>query len=327
MFFGGRLAGLEVDDHQSAVAVPLEPVDLAPDRRPADRDVELDLDADQLAAVGGVPGEEPAEHVLRRLPLPLVGPAGTEVELVELGGQCRGRFRRRQPLGDLLGHGVDRRTHRPLGVRRRLGPDRTQHPPQRAALEGLDRRGPHPHRRRPRAPAGRRRRAAPAPTSSAGERARHALVGQPPEHRRRGRAALGRGLRIGHRAAQLGHQGGQRERARQVGGRPAVLRRRHHEVEEAGRRRTGVGAVERALHRGDDQPAAGPGARDVEQPPFLGQGEGAAVDRRCRRCRRPARPAPRCRAARCARAGRARRPPARRRRRPGPTRGPWRRAR
>ena len=46
-------------------------------QRPADGGVELDLDADQLPAVGGVPGEEPAEHVLRRLPLPLVGPART----------------------------------------------------------------------------------------------------------------------------------------------------------------------------------------------------------------------------------------------------------
>src|SRR5215218_214265 len=46
---GGRLAGLEVDDHEPAVGVALEPVDLAPDQRPAQRGVELDLDPDQFA--------------------------------------------------------------------------------------------------------------------------------------------------------------------------------------------------------------------------------------------------------------------------------------
>ena len=254
---------------------------------------------------------------------------GPEVELVELGGERGGRVGRRQPLGDLLGDGVHRRA-RPCGVRvrRRLGTDRAEHPPQRAALEGLDRRRAHPHRRPPRAPAARRRTAGPAPTSVDG-----AAPGTPSSASRRSTEAAadrrcGRGLRIGERAAQLGHQRRQRQRARQLGERPA---RPPAAAPTRSRKREAVApasAPSRApSHGGDDQPAPRAGAGDVEEPPLLGEGERPPVDRRCRRCRRPARPAPRCRAATCARAGRARRPPARRRRRRGPTPGPWRRAR
>ena len=163
------------------------------------------------------------------------------------------------------------------GVRGRLGTDRAEHPAQRAALERLDRRRAHAHvvvLRHQRRVVGERRQPPPAGRARAG----HALVGQAPQHRGGGRAALGRGLRVGQGTAELGHEGGQGEGPRQLGERSPVLRGRGDQVEEAGGVRPGVGAVQGALHGGDDQAPAGARAGDVEQPPLLGQGEGAPVD-------------------------------------------------
>jgi hypothetical protein len=84
---------------------------------------------------------------------------------------------------------------------------------------------------------------------------------------------------VGHRAAEVGHERGQGERPRQLGDRSPVLRGRGDQIEEPGGVRPGVGPVQRTLHGGDHQPAAGAGAGDVEQPPLLGEGQGAPVDR------------------------------------------------
>ena len=201
-----RLAGLEVDDDQPAVGVALQPVDLAPDERPADGGVELDLDADQLAAVGGVPGEEPVEHVLRRLPLPLVGPARPEVELVELGGQHGRGVRRRQPLGDLLGDGVHRRARPCASVSgdasapTALSTHRSGQRWKVSIADGRTRTGSSS------GTSGASSDSGASPHQLGGRGARHALVGEPAEHRRGGGPALRRGVRIGERAAQVGHQ-------------------------------------------------------------------------------------------------------------------------
>src|SRR3954452_24367997 len=98
-----RLAGLEVDDDQPPLGARFQPVDLPAQPRPADDHVEVLLGGDQLPVAAGVPGDELGEHLLRALPLPLVEPARTEVQPVELGVEHRGGLRRRQPLGDLLG--------------------------------------------------------------------------------------------------------------------------------------------------------------------------------------------------------------------------------
>ena len=77
--------------------------------------------------------------------------------------------------------------------------------------------------------------------------------------------SAGRRLRIDADAAELADQGGQGQRPARPPGQPAD---RHPELgQEAGRL---VALALGAGHRGDHQPAPGPGAGDVEQPALLG---------------------------------------------------------
>ena len=202
-----------------------------------------------------------------------------------------------EPLGDLLGDGVHRRADGPRRVRRRLGPDRAEHPAQRAALEGLD--APRAARARPRRPG---TSGASSDSGASPHQCDGAAPGTPSSASRRSTdAAADRRCggvcgSVSARRSSATSAGRVSERGSSVSGRPssgggATRSRKREAVAPAS---APSSAPSTAV---TTQPPAGAGAGDVEQPPLLGQGERAAVDRRRRRCRRPARRAPRCRAA------------------------------
>ena len=139
-------------------------------------------------------------------------------------------------------------------------------------------------------------------------------LGEPPEPPGgRGAQRLGL-LGVGEGTADLGDQAGHRERA----GRSAdpVLGVATELVDEP--RRLLAVVVGRGDRR-DQQPLAGAGAGDVEQPALLGQHRGPGQRRAAARRGRSGRPGATCPVG----AGRARCPPGRGRRRPAATRGPW----
>ncbi len=264
-----------------------------PDRGPGRRPTTTSKSTSRRAAPGRfacVPAEEPAEHVLRRRAAAAGRTSPGRGQLVELGVQHRRRLGRRQPLGHLLGDGVHRRADRAGAVGRGLGAHRTR-APTAAGSAG-----------RSRSPRGARAPASAGSTSGAssdsGGRPHHvagSAPGTPSSASRRSRAAAAERRPAGvcgsvtARRSSATSAGRVSDRGSSVSGRPSSAgggstRSRNREAVAPA-----SGAVEGALDGGDEQPAAGPGARDVEQPPLLGQRQRAAVDRRSRRSRRLAR--------------------------------------
>jgi len=104
----------------------------------ADPDLELLLDRDQLARVGGVPVEEPADHALGQRALLGAVPGAAEVQVVpDLVDPVRhGLFGR--PVGGEHGGGVDDRAEVAQHVRPARADRRLQQPAQPAPSERLD---------------------------------------------------------------------------------------------------------------------------------------------------------------------------------------------